>query len=749
MIIFDFLRIVIVLAAVIILLVVIRRQISETALRGFNLISLGTGAIVFSMIAWSFFNSHIFPDSWYPVVRILTGYICLPLGVATFLWGVIVTLRESVIPIQQTADTNEIITAEDALTPERIRLYHAAFSHDADAKFLVRKGQFIDCNQKALELFHCSREDVMKTPPEHFFSLMQPQTGDRVDFKNKLARAEKTGIQVFECQFFPNTESPILTKVTLSLNQFYRTSLKSIIISIRDITSSKQTQQELAHQKTLFLTAVNSVSEGLLVTDSTGKVVFVNSSAVHLLGYSYTNAVNTHYTDLITLLDPVSQATQSNPLHRTLSTSERSSLEKRVLLQEKGGDQHLVKVSSAPILDAAEQLTGALLVIQDVSEQRRMEEDLWQAKKLESVGELAGKYAHDFNNILSSLLSDIALGKIHCDRQEKVLKYLKNAEKSTERARQITSQLLTLTTGGRPNSSSTFLPALLEEALEFALRNSTIDTRIKLPDDLHQLEIDAGQIKNVLHNIIVNAKEAIPGNGTITVIAENIEIYNGQSIGSLVQGSYVKIQISDNGVGIPGEYLSRVFEPSFSTKTHSNGLGLASAYSIVKNHGGHIEITSEVDQGTTVTIYLPARIPGKALLEDDSKTIAPGGKILVMDDEPQAREFCGELLEYLGHRVFYAPSGEDVLEMYQVAKEQAQAFDAVILDLVVPEGMGGKSTVKQLLEYDPKAKAIVSNGYFNDPVMVNYSEYGFRGIITKPYTLDEVNRVVREVLSKE
>lgn len=749
MVLFDFLRIGLILAASVALLIVIRKQITDAASTGFWLLASGIGMLIVGLTLWSLYNSSFLSETSYPFIRIVAGYFCFPLGIAAILAGVFYTLRASIIPISQPGTGDEIITAEASLTPERIRLYHSMFSNDDSARFLIRKGQFIDCNQQALSLFQCSEKEILETRPDHFFALMQQHIKGKVDFKKKISQAEKGAAQRFECRFTPAIGEEIFTAVLVELHELPGLSKNPVSVKIRDITSVKHTEYDLARQRNLFASTINRISDAVILTDEAGKIVFVNSNAEELLDTPYSEAVEQHYSDLITLLDPVSQESIPAPIENTLDSSEDTSLEKRVLLQGKTGDQHLVEASSIPILDDDGTLTGTILVVRNVTDRRRMEEELWQAKKLESVGELAGKYAHDFNNILASLLGDIALGKIHCDRQEKVLKYLKNAEKSTERARQLTSQLLTLTTGGRPNSSRVALPELVEEAMEFALRHSSIRSRIAIPEDIHLLEIDAGQIKNVLHNIIINAKEALPGDGMITMTAENADIFNGQSIGSLVHGSYVKIQISDNGVGIPEEYLPQVFEPFFSTKEHGNGLGLASAYSIVKNHGGHIEISSEVDQGTTVTLYLPAHISGGPALTSDSDTSQSNGKILIMDDEQRAREFCGELLEYLGHRVFYAPTGEEALEMYRVAKEKAQAFDAVILDLTVPGGMGGKSTVKQLLDYDPDAKAIVSNGYFNDPVMANYSEFGFQGVITKPYALDEVNRVVQEVLSRE
>jgi len=748
MVLLDFLRIGLILAASVALLFVIRKQIADTATTGFWLLASGIGIVIVGLTLWSLYNSPVLSEASYPFIRISAGYFCFPLGIAAILTGVFYTLRASIIPIQQSATGDEIITAGDSLTPERIRLFYSIFSNDDSARFFIRKGQFIDCNQQALSLFQCSEKEILETRPDHFFTLMQQHVKAKVDFKKKISRAEKGTSQRFECRFSPSIGEEIFTEVLINLLDLSGISKNTISIKIRDITSIKQAEQELIRQQNIFSTTINRISDAIILTDETGNIVFLNSKAEELLDVSYPEAVEQHYSDLITLLDPVLQESIPAPINQTLDSSAESSLEKMVLLQGKSGEQHLVEVSSAPILSEEDAMPGAVLILRNVTDQRRMEEELWQAKKLESVGELAGKYAHDFNNILASLLGDIALGKIHCDRQEKVLQYLKNAEKSTERARQLTSQLLTLTTGGRPNSSSTALPELVGEAMEFALRNSSIRSRIAIPEDIHLLEIDAGQIKNVLHNIIVNAKEALPGGGTISVTAENADIFNGQSVGSLVHGSYVKIQISDDGTGIPVEYLPQVFEPFFSTKDHGNGLGLASAYSIVKNHGGHIEISSEIDQGTTVTLYLPAHISGKSAEGNEEQMTAPSGKILVMDDEQRTREFCGELLEYLGHRVFYAPTGEDALEMYRVAKEKAQAFDAVILDLTVPGGMGGKSAIKRLLEYDPDAKAIVSNGYFNDPVMANYSEYGFQGVITKPYALDEVNRVVQEVLSK-
>ena len=276
------------------------------------------------------------------------------------------------------------------------------------------------------------------------------------------------------------------------------------------------------------------------------------------------------------------------------------------------------------------------------------------------------------------------------------------------------------------------------------LRGSKSICEFSISEDLWPVEVDIGQISQVINNIVINANQAMPEGGTIQVAAENLIIDDRQSL-SLKPGRYIRISISDQGIGISEKYTSKIFDPYFTTKQEGSGLGLATTFSIIKKHDGHITVESQPGVGTTFQIYLPAS--DKAVPEkEEVKLIKGRGRILVMDDEASLRKMIGKMLKKLGYEAEFAKDGAEAVEMYQAAWEAGEPYDAVILDLTVPGGMGGKECVKKLLETDPDVKAIVSSGYSEDQVLANYQEYGFKGVIPKPYDSLSLGKVLREVI---
>ena len=386
----------------------------------------------------------------------------------------------------------------------------------------------------------------------------------------------------------------------------------------------------------------------------------------------------------------------------------------------------------------------------EIAERRRAEDELIKAQKLESLGVFAGGIAHDFNNILTGILGNLSFARMQLSPSDSIARRLEECEKAAVRASELTQQLLTFARGGEPIKKLIALAPLIREAASFVLRGSNVRSVIDLAEDLWCVEADGGQLSQALHNLLINATQAMADGGEVTVRAVNkmLETCNPRL---LAPGAYVKITVEDHGCGIPQENLVRIFDPYFTTKSQGSGLGLASVYSIVKRHGGTVGVYSVIGVGSSFTIYLPAS-PGKrpeVTLVNNEVCPTPGGKILIMDDEDFIREIATEILQYLGYQVENCVDGRKAVERFQEARESNTPFSAVILDLTVPGGIGGKEAASLILEIDPDAVLIVSSGYSNDPVIANYHLYGFRGVISKPFDAGTLVAELERLIGKK
>lgn len=386
----------------------------------------------------------------------------------------------------------------------------------------------------------------------------------------------------------------------------------------------------------------------------------------------------------------------------------------------------------------------------DITERKRLEEERIVMSKLESTGILAGGIAHDFNNLLAVVLGNLELikmfGQNGADRRES----LRAAITATLEAKNLTQQLITLSSGGNPLTQSTSLARVLPDQISITLSGSPVESELSLLPDLWTVEIDEGQINQVVRNLVLNAREAIPDGGIISIAAAN-EVVSQSSILSLPPGDYVKISISDPGNGIPEEILPKIFDPYFSTKERGNqkgmGLGLTICRSIVQKHGGVVLVDTKVGSGTTFQVYLPAIREGPPPSPHSFQEILHGsGRILVMDDEGMMRDITKAVLRRLGYEVKLSENGEQVIEYYQDAMDQGRPFDAVLLDLTVRGGMGGKETIQRLLPIDPEVKAVAISGYNHHPVMEHFEQYGFKAALPKPFQIAELAETLTKIL---
>lgn len=398
----------------------------------------------------------------------------------------------------------------------------------------------------------------------------------------------------------------------------------------------------------------------------------------------------------------------------------------------------------------------------EIQERRRIEEALLKAKKLEAIGTLAGGVAHDFNNLLSIILGSVSLARMDVQPEDPVFARLNDIEKVSLKARDLTQKFITFSSGGAPVRKPLSVKNLIENIASLECVGSDVVCRSSFPADLWIVDADEGQMKQVFHNVLENAKEAMPRGGTIDIIAENTQLpaetANGKAPAlPLPDGRYIKISIKDKGEGIPKENLPKVFDPYYSSKRKGTdkgmGLGLTIAYSVVKKHGGLIHIESETGSGTEVDIYLPAPALQQKITKeiDKADTVSAGKgakkKILMMDDEPMMLEMSREMLKRMGYEVALSKNGEEAIQLYQQSLTSGHRFDAVILDLVVKKGMDGETAMQQLLKIDPQVTAIVTSGYSDSPIISEFERYGFKGAINKPFMMNQFKEIVANVLA--
>ncbi len=413
----------------------------------------------------------------------------------------------------------------------------------------------------------------------------------------------------------------------------------------------------------------------------------------------------------------------------------------------KGKPKHILYKWS--VLPGYEKTYSRILVsLMDITDRVQLEQELLRSQKLESLGVLAGGIAHDFNNLLTAIWTNISMVKMYGEFEDDVSEMLGDAEKACSRAKGLTHQLLAFAKGGKPIKKTVSVVRLMKDAAEFALSGSRVQSEYSLPEDPWPVSADEGQIGQVIHNLVINADQAMPGGGRIRVSANNVLVEENDKI-PLKEGRYVNVTVTDEGVGIPRQHLDRVFDPFFTTKQKGSGLGLTTCFTIVRNHGGHIRVRSEVERGTTVEVYLPASEESLAGQEKETEGRTRGdGRVLLVDDEEMIRRSAGEMLRRSGYEVAVASDGEEGLERYRQAQDAGRPFDVVIMDLTIRGGRGGKEIVRELMGMDPDAKVVISSGYSDDPVMSDFGEYGFVGVVEKPYKIEDLAVALKKAVAK-
>jgi PAS domain S-box-containing protein len=517
-----------------------------------------------------------------------------------------------------------------------------------------------------------------------------------------------------------------------------------------DITARREAELALAAEKERLAVTLGSMSEGVVTIDSSGRVLFLNRAAADMLQLSPGEAVGMEVAKICILKNATSGRDAELPVKEVLEEGLHVELPARTLIRGRENRMRLIEGRLVPVANVSSKRVGAVLVFRDITERQRMEEKLQNAAKMESVGLLAGGIAHDFNNILTAILSNLTLLQLDLEGMPDKAPLLDEAVLATKRAGELTLQLLTFAKGGDPVRTAVHLPEVIKEAATFAHRGSGVKSEFDMSPDLWAADVDKAQISQVIQNLVINATQAMRDGGSLRVAASNERVTAG-SHPVLPEGDYVCITVTDSGPGIAPEHIGKIFDPYFTTKLHGHGLGLATVFSIIRRHQGHIEVSSAVGKGTTFTFWLPAA----RHVEATPTSAAPfqhapkGGRVLFMDDEEPIRRMADRLMRRMGLDFEAAADGQEAIERYREAKEGGHPFDLVIMDLTIPGGMGGREAISILRAYDPNVRAIVSSGYSSDLAMSDFRKHGFRGMVAKPYDIAELASVIRGVLAED
>ena len=597
----------------------------------------------------------------------------------------------------------------------------------------------IEVNQSLCKMLGYSKDEMLGKAPFDF-----TDDENRKIFIEQTSKISSTEHRSYEITLKKKNGQDLHTYFNATTIRDESGEVQGSFAFVTDITERKQAQEE----RDRLAVAIEQAAESVFITNRDGIIQYVNPAFERLTGYGRKDAIGQNPRILKSgKHDALFYKQMWDTLTRGIAWHGR------FINRKKDGSFYEADATISPVLDKSGKITNFVSIKRDVTHEVELEKRLSQAQKMESIGILAGGIAHDFNNLLTIILGNIQLAEDDIKPEVGISECLAEAEKASIQAQALTKQLITFAKGGAPVKKIGSIGDLIKETTNLTISKSNVKCDFLISHDLWPVEFDEGQMKHAIKNMIDNAVESMPDEGTIDVRAENINITAEQGL-PLLEGKYVKISIRDHGVGIPEEHLSKIFDPYFSTKEmgiqKGMGLGLATTYSIINRHDGYITVESEVGVGTTFTLFLPAH-------EKDIRELKPlkthkpekpsirTGRILVMDDEESIRKLSKKRLSQLGYESELAKDGAQAIELYKKAMDSGQPFDAVILDLTVKGGMGGKDAVKALLKIDPQVKAIVSSGYSNDPVMTDFKAYGFTGALPKPNTKKELIAVLKNI----
>lgn len=527
------------------------------------------------------------------------------------------------------------------------------------------------------------------------------------------------------------------------------------LVVLTDVTALRKSQARNVRQLKAQQILLDHVPNALIAVDRQGRVLELNTEAGNLLGSQDGELLGKPLKTALKLKNADSHMPIRNSFkYLTQDMLQAGAEEHDFYVSDATGEDVPASVVWVPTEDSGDLNWAGLVLIEDFRKIRRTDDVLFEIERSQTLSRLASGIAHDFNNILTAVLGNLSVARLGLAAEHSEAPRLVAAEKAALQAKSLTHQLLTFSRAGTPIIQPTTIKDLVCDCTEFLLRGSNVKCDVHAEAALWAVDADEGQIGQVVNNLIINADEAMPDGGSICLNLKNAAI-DADSVAGLAAGEYVCIEVVDDGVGIDAKVQARIFDAYFTTKDRGNGLGLASSFSIIKNHKGTITVDSEKGVGTTFRVYLP-RTEGAIEVEESVSEMEPAvdavssdrvGRILVMDDMEAMLLVAGEILKMLGYEVTLTSDGLEAIETYKQAKEAGEPFDVVIFDLTVPGGMGGEEACERLLEYDPELVAIASSGYTTSNVMNDYESSGFKAVVPKPYRINEMRDVLERLLS--
>ncbi|NLT37662.1 MAG: PAS domain S-box protein [Methanomassiliicoccus sp.] len=590
---------------------------------------------------------------------------------------------------------------------------------------LDRQGKVVDLNPAASQLFDLRDNDLGKEAR----SLFQDMKGmsELVDGGSKGRRTmvleSPSGKRYYDSQVDEVVDGG---------------TMMGRVIIMHDVTESKLTQDALRESEERYRAIFDQFDGTIMVVDiEDGSLLQANQAFCTHFGIP-PDEVTSLNIQSISMIDH----SFKGDIQSEVKNGRRFSFETTSLLPD--GNVMNIEVVASPFRYGGRR--AMCIIGRNITERRQAEIIKERIGKLEAIGTLAGGIAHDFNNLLTSVLGYVSLIKMRSQPGTENHRELTEAEMTIIQAKEVAQELLSLAKGGAPICKPVSIPELLRVTSNHPYLNSNIQCQIHIPPGEWLAMVDQGQMGRVFTNLFINAKDAMPNGGQVDVTVsshhEGVSAPHG-----LTPGEYILVEIKDTGTGIPQDVLPKIFEPYFTTKSKGFGIGLSVVYATITRHHGNIEVTSRVGKGTVFRIYLPVAQGAAKVAPGPDITMASGeGKVLVMDDEEYILDVMGEMIRALGYEVGTAHDGSEALEEYQRALDSGKRYDLVIMDLTNPRGLGGKEAIALLLKLDPQARALVSSGYSNDPVMSDFRHYGFVGVLPKPYQLEELSYAIKQGL---